>query len=96
MPPAQPASHFDNSMNGLTAAVLKHNTPLTLRTLANIRSFTAFRFHTITKPHGLRRRALFQATFPKEISKIYSMQTYRCACIVPRSIQYILKALVEH
>ena len=94
MPAAQPASHFDNSMNGLTAAVLKHNTPLTLRTLANIRSFTAFRFHTITKSHGLRRLALFQVT--KKISKIYSMQTYRCACIVPRSIQYILKALVEH
>lgn len=94
MPPAQPASHFDNSMNGLTAAVLKHNTPLTLRTLANIRSFTVFRFHTITKPHGLRRRALFQAT--KRIGKIYSIQAYRCACIVSRSIQYILKALVEH
>ena len=69
MPPAQPASHFDNSMNGLTAAVLKHNTPLTLRTLANIRSFTVFRFHTITKPHGLRRRALFQTTFPKKLVK---------------------------
>ena len=53
MPPAQPASHFDNSMNGLTAAVLKHNIPLALRTLANIRSFMAFRFHTITKSHGL-------------------------------------------